>query len=362
MLISFLLKSRTSVSNNNNNIFQQIRTATKRASGSKTSMKDSAGRRLGPKKVDGQLVKPGEIIMRQRGTKFYPGENVGIGKDHTIFATEPGYVKFYMDPFHPERKFIGVALKKELSLPTPHFAPRVRRFGHAVITDEAQALKEEQSLSRKEFLAKDIILKELKERELKRDNLRKTFAKRITNDKILTEPKLLPLATEYLLFLRTSLKNGFDLKKAQYNTFYHFQFKSKLNGELRIVEDDLLTVSNNLNKNYTFNNKLELIRAISGEERLKAKNELIDELNKLQPITSKENKKKCIKLFEKACDLMSLSEEVHLRRKFLKPVQPETVGVVSEASKKTVTIRRYNYEKRKVDTIIRSKEAFLSKI
>ena len=55
-------------------VFLQVRNATKRAAGSRTSMKDSAGRRLGPKKYEGQDVSTGEIIMRQRGTKFYPGE------------------------------------------------------------------------------------------------------------------------------------------------------------------------------------------------------------------------------------------------------------------------------------------------
>ena len=91
----------------------QIRTATKRVSGSKTSNKDSAGRRLGPKVHEGHPVKPGQIIMRQRGTKIHPGENVRIGVDHTIYAVEPGFVRFYFDPFHPLRKYVGVALKKD---------------------------------------------------------------------------------------------------------------------------------------------------------------------------------------------------------------------------------------------------------
>jgi len=68
--------------------------AHKKAGGSSRNGRDSAGRRLGVKKYGGQVVIPGNIIIRQRGTKYHPGENVGIGKDHTIFATTEGEVKF----------------------------------------------------------------------------------------------------------------------------------------------------------------------------------------------------------------------------------------------------------------------------
>lgn len=68
--------------------------AHKKAGGSSRNGRDSAGRRLGVKKAGGQGVIPGNIIIRQRGTKYHPGENVGIGKDHTIFATAAGRVAF----------------------------------------------------------------------------------------------------------------------------------------------------------------------------------------------------------------------------------------------------------------------------
>lgn len=68
--------------------------ATKKAGGSSRNGRDSAGRRLGVKKGDGQLVIPGNIIVRQRGTKIHPGENVGLGKDHTIYAMIQGKVNF----------------------------------------------------------------------------------------------------------------------------------------------------------------------------------------------------------------------------------------------------------------------------
>ena len=68
--------------------------AHKKAGGSSRNGRDSAGRRLGVKKFGGQIVISGNIIVRQRGTKFHPGLNVGIGKDHTLFATSNGKVTF----------------------------------------------------------------------------------------------------------------------------------------------------------------------------------------------------------------------------------------------------------------------------
>lgn len=68
--------------------------AHKKAGGSSRNGRDSAGRRLGVKKFGGEMVIPGNIIVRQRGTKFHPGTNVGIGKDHTLFALIDGNVKF----------------------------------------------------------------------------------------------------------------------------------------------------------------------------------------------------------------------------------------------------------------------------
>ena len=68
--------------------------AHKKAGGSSRNGRDSIGRRLGVKKFGGQAVVPGNIIIRQRGTKYHPGENVGMGKDHTIFATVEGQVNF----------------------------------------------------------------------------------------------------------------------------------------------------------------------------------------------------------------------------------------------------------------------------
>jgi large subunit ribosomal protein L27 len=68
--------------------------AHKKSGGSSRNGRDSAGKRLGVKKFGGQSVLAGNILVRQRGTKFWPGDNVGLGRDHTLFATATGQVKY----------------------------------------------------------------------------------------------------------------------------------------------------------------------------------------------------------------------------------------------------------------------------
>ena len=80
--------------------------AHKKAGGSSRNGRDSAGRRLGVKKFGGQEVVGGNILVRQRGTKFYPGTNVGLGKDHTLFALGPGRVRFHAGKLG--RKYVSV--------------------------------------------------------------------------------------------------------------------------------------------------------------------------------------------------------------------------------------------------------------
>lgn len=80
--------------------------AHKKAGGSSRNGRDSNSQRLGVKKFGGQQVLAGNILVRQRGTKFYPGRNVGIGKDHTLFALVDGEVKFRYQT--RERKCIDV--------------------------------------------------------------------------------------------------------------------------------------------------------------------------------------------------------------------------------------------------------------
>ncbi|KAG0244774.1 54S ribosomal protein L2 mitochondrial [Actinomortierella wolfii] len=124
--------SRITLAGDKSAFANQVRYATKKAGGSTKNNRDSAGRRLGAKKVGGQPVVPGNIIYRQRGTHFYPGENVGMGKDHTLYALESGYVQYYQDPAKDKkwwkRTYVGVALTKDQVLPTPKDAPRQRAF------------------------------------------------------------------------------------------------------------------------------------------------------------------------------------------------------------------------------------------
>lgn len=68
--------------------------AHKKGQGSTSNGRDSIGKRLGVKRYGGQMVKAGEILVRQRGTSFHPGRNVGVGTDYTLFAKIPGVVKF----------------------------------------------------------------------------------------------------------------------------------------------------------------------------------------------------------------------------------------------------------------------------
>ncbi len=80
--------------------------AHKKAGGSSRNGRDSAGRRLGVKKFGGQDVIGGNIIIRQRGTRVYPGANVGLGKDHTLFALAEGRVRFHDGKLG--RKYVSV--------------------------------------------------------------------------------------------------------------------------------------------------------------------------------------------------------------------------------------------------------------
>lgn len=80
--------------------------ATKKGAGSTRNGRDSHSKRLGAKRADGQFVSSGSILFRQRGTSIYPGENVGCGKDHTLFAKTDGVVRF--ERYGRDRKKVSV--------------------------------------------------------------------------------------------------------------------------------------------------------------------------------------------------------------------------------------------------------------
>ncbi len=80
--------------------------ATSKSGGSTSNGRDSIGKRLGVKLFDGQVVSGGEIIIRQRGTKYHAGKNVGQGRDYTLFAASAGSIKFHRGP--KGRKYVSV--------------------------------------------------------------------------------------------------------------------------------------------------------------------------------------------------------------------------------------------------------------
>ncbi|KAF2220652.1 ribosomal L27 protein-domain-containing protein [Elsinoe ampelina] len=107
-----------------------VRYATHKSEGRANGAKQGAGKRLGAKKTGDQYVIPGNILYRQRGTLWFPGSNVGMGRDHTLYATAPGYVKYYRDPnLHKTRKYIGVVLERHHTLPLIKGVARKRRLG-----------------------------------------------------------------------------------------------------------------------------------------------------------------------------------------------------------------------------------------
>jgi large subunit ribosomal protein L27 len=87
--------------------------AHKKSGGSSRNGRDSAGQRLGVKKFGGEKVLAGNIIVRQRGTKFWPGVNVGLGKDHTLFALAAGAVRFVTK--RDDRTYVTVVQTAEMT-------------------------------------------------------------------------------------------------------------------------------------------------------------------------------------------------------------------------------------------------------
>lgn len=107
-----------------------LRHATHASEGRANKASQGPGKRLGAKKSATELVVPGNIIFRQRGTHWFPGENCSMGRDHTIHATAKGYVTYYKDvDRHPGRKYIGVVFERGMTLPRGKGAARRRRLG-----------------------------------------------------------------------------------------------------------------------------------------------------------------------------------------------------------------------------------------
>jgi len=345
----------------------QIRTATKKTAGSKTHMKDSAGRRLGPKKQDGELVSIGQILMRQRGTKFYPGENVGIGRDHTLFALEPGYVRYYLDPFHPKRKFIGVALHRNIRLPLPHWEPRVRRFGYVEITDKFDSDREEGRMSRKEHKLFPNIEFALKKRQEARLEKKQELSSQLTSfeEFFSDSQEFIDIASSRLVKLDGFLRGGKSIAEARFYATYNFRYDLQLLLKKMIITEtqfdqrltQYLTVASKVDDVVTFDSHFRLCKQLSSAQKEElAKNNLskIEEIVGNHTVMTRDTRYKVENLIDSPA--FDISAQIRLRRKYLKPVVRESKGVSS--TKDAVIVRRWNDKSRRIDTISRARDAF----
>lgn len=122
--------------------FSQVRYASHASQGTANKhARRPDGKRLGAKRTNGEYVVPGCIIFRQRGSKWFPGDNCGMGRDHTIYATHAGYVRYYSDPArHPDRRYIGIVFEKEGKLPHPRNAPTRRKLDMVTIPRRVEAV------------------------------------------------------------------------------------------------------------------------------------------------------------------------------------------------------------------------------
>jgi ribosomal protein L27 len=352
-------------------IKQQVRYAHKKVVSSKTHMQDSPGKRLGPKKYEGHEVKVGQILYRQRGTKWYPGTNVGIGKDHTLFALEPGFVKYYLDPFHPKRKFIGVALKKDDKLPYPHFDPTPRRLGRPVLEGRL-AESESEYLPRKIQLLQTKINEKLFERQSTRDEKLNNFKseivkfdslKDLSNDEI-------QLLAERLVKIDGYLRGGKSLEDSRYYTTYYYNYDLNLlkkcnqitTEELNEKLEQYKSLATKLDNEVMFDAKFNLVKNLTSDEINSLKIESVAKLESIIPdVTkplSKSIKSEAMEILSRPC--FSLKEQIALKRKFLKPTLPESEETIGTSKdKKTVSIQKMNIETRRIETIYRKKNAFL---
>lgn len=368
------LRSSSYLSNPFNGFFQ-IRNASKRVSGSKTNKNDSAGRRLGPKVFESHFVKPGQIIMRQRGTKIHPGENCGIGKDHTIFALEPGYVRFYYDPFHPLRKYVGVALRKHLTLPTPHFESRVRRFGYEEITDSEEALKEESHMSRKEYLQQPELMKQ-KQKALKKDEFMLSHLReQLPSFMNIESESDMSITTNKLLNVCKLMKLGKSIEDANAQANYYYVYELQLAKErsdispeqFKSLKSHYLNLTSQLESTVAVDFTGNLCKYLSPEQRSSAKKEIISTLNK--EYTNKligQTEKDAIRSLIETPLIFSRAEQSNLTKQYLPNVLPETIEetVISNINTKkppkgTTIVRKFDSRTRDITTIGRTKNAFL---
>lgn len=357
--------------------FNQVRNATKRAAGSRTNKNDTAGRRLGPKVHEGNFVKPGQIIMRQRGTKIHPGENTDIGRDHTIFAMEPGYVRFYYDPFHPLRKYVGVSLTRDLPLPHPHFAPRSRRFGYEQIVEPEAAKQEEDHMSRKEYLQTPELKQKAEELEELLNSKRAEFKTEISNK--LGEPTedILDSIVERMVNIYQLSRVGQSIEEAQAQATFNYIYDLKLKlkrGEIKdaesfnsLKEHYLNNVANATNSKLAVDSTGTIFDYLTPEQVQTKQVEIIQKLEKdfTGKIIKLEEKRSILNLIETP-GIFTKERQAELKQVFLPRVLPVTVpGTVTEdfdakkPGKGVTVVRIFDDKTKEVKTYGRTQNAFV---
>ncbi|WVQ70542.1 54S ribosomal protein L27, mitochondrial [Cryptococcus sp. DSM 104548] len=128
-------------------IAMQVRYASKAAGGKSKNGRESAGRRLGIKRYGDQYVLPGTIILRQRGAEFHPGQNVALGKDFTVYALQPGYVKFYQSHL-PYPHFARADQPGPANLPPVKNPRQLRKYVGVVANREERLPRDERAVGR----------------------------------------------------------------------------------------------------------------------------------------------------------------------------------------------------------------------
>ncbi|CAG8582711.1 10399_t:CDS:10 [Diversispora eburnea] len=183
--------------------------------GSTHNARDSPGKRLGVKKFGAERVVPGNIIVRQRGKKFWPGENVYMGKDFTIHAEVPGWVQFYDHPTRHNKRCVGVVLHKDDKLPYPKTQPRKRLFDLINLNDyydEKERLKEK-AIERIERERRRGALVTLEIRDniiiLKATKFTKIFSIKTTETTITSTPSTHSIPTTQIFSIENTLLSSY---------------------------------------------------------------------------------------------------------------------------------------------------------
>ncbi len=293
---------------------------------------------------------------------------MSIGRDHTIFANEPGFVQFYFDPFHPKRRLVGIALRKDIRLPLPHWEPRVRRFGHVLLADPVESKREMDHMSRKEYLATPII-KQAEEKRAADREVRKNKWAEIVPKIIDLQGEELNVAINRLISVRAFLSGGRSIKESRDLTTFNFTYDLTLatqRGEIakEVAEkqkSEYLQVAEKVDATTTFDSRFRLYKSIPSDQKRQKVTKIlakIDELYKQPTFSTSETRAQIAALIHSG--LIDMPLRVKLIRKYLKrsPSLERDDEITPSSKQKEVTIKSWNYEKKKLEIIKRPSGVF----